>query len=52
MFKSIGFIGGGRVVRIILSGLERQEKWPGEEEANIRNMYRTKLQGLYSKLKG
>lgn len=24
----------------------------GEEEANIRNMYRTKLQGLYSKLKG
>ena len=24
----------------------------GEEEANIRTMYRTKLQGLYSKLKG
>ena len=24
----------------------------GEEETNIRNMYRTKLQGLYSKLKG
>jgi len=24
----------------------------GEEEANIRNIYRTKLQGLYSKLKG
>jgi hypothetical protein len=24
----------------------------GEEETNIRNIYRTKLQGLYSKLKG
>jgi pyrroline-5-carboxylate reductase len=24
----------------------------GEEEANIRNMYRTKPQGLYGKLKG
>jgi hypothetical protein len=24
----------------------------GEEEANIRNIYRTKLQGLYGKLKG
>jgi pyrroline-5-carboxylate reductase len=24
----------------------------GEEEATIRNMYRTKLQGLYNKLKG
>jgi pyrroline-5-carboxylate reductase len=24
----------------------------GEEEANIRNIYRVKLQGLYSKLKG
>jgi pyrroline-5-carboxylate reductase len=23
----------------------------GEEETNIRNMYRTKLQGLYGKLK-
>ena len=24
----------------------------GEEEANIRNIYRAKLQGLYNKLKG
>jgi len=24
----------------------------GEEEANIRNIYRIKLQGFYSKLKG
>ncbi len=30
MFKSIGFIGGGRVARIILSGLERKDKWPGK----------------------
>ena len=30
MFKSIGFIGGGRVTRIILSGLERKKKWPGK----------------------
>lgn len=30
MFKSIGFIGGGRVARIILSGLERKKKWPGK----------------------
>lgn len=30
MFKSIGFIGGGRITRIILSGLERKEKWPGK----------------------
>ena len=30
MFKSIGFIGGGRVARIILGGLERKEKWPGK----------------------
>ena len=30
MFKSIGFIGGGRIARIILSGLERKEQWPGK----------------------
>jgi pyrroline-5-carboxylate reductase len=30
MFKSIGFIGGGRISRIILSGLERKKKWPGK----------------------
>ena len=30
MFKSIGFIGGGRITRIILSGLERKKKWPGK----------------------
>jgi len=30
MFKSIGFIGGGRITRIILGGLERKEKWPGK----------------------
>ena len=29
MFKSIGFIGGGRVARIILGGLDRGKKWPG-----------------------
>jgi pyrroline-5-carboxylate reductase len=28
MFTSIGFIGGGRVARIILRGLERKNKWP------------------------
>ena len=30
MFKSIGFIGGGRITRIILGGLDRKEKWPGK----------------------
>jgi pyrroline-5-carboxylate reductase len=29
MVTSIGFIGGGRVAKIILSGLERMKKWPG-----------------------
>jgi pyrroline-5-carboxylate reductase len=29
MFKSIGFVGGGRVARIILGGFERKRKWPG-----------------------
>ena len=29
MFKSIGFIGGGRIARIILSGFDRKDKWPG-----------------------
>lgn len=28
MFKSIGFIGGGRITRIILGGFDRKEKWP------------------------
>ena len=30
MFKSIGFIGGGRVARIILGGFDRKKKWPGK----------------------
>ena len=30
MFKSIGFIGGGRITRIILGGFERKKKWPGK----------------------
>jgi len=30
MFKSIGFIGGGRITRIILGGLDRKDKWPGK----------------------
>jgi pyrroline-5-carboxylate reductase len=30
MFKSIGFIGGGRVVRIILGGFDRKRRWPGK----------------------
>jgi len=30
MFKSIGFIGGGRITRIILGGFDRIEKWPGK----------------------
>jgi pyrroline-5-carboxylate reductase len=30
MFKSIGFIGGGRVVRIMLGGFERKRRWPGK----------------------
>jgi len=30
MFKSIGFIGGGRITRIILGGFDRKEKWPGK----------------------
>jgi len=30
MFKSIGFIGGGRVTRIILGGLDREEKLSGK----------------------
>jgi len=37
MFKSIGFIGGGRITRIILGGFDRIDKWPGEvivSEAN------------------
>lgn len=29
MFKSIGFIGGGRVARIILGGFDRKRRWPG-----------------------
>jgi len=28
MFNSIGFIGGGRITRIILGGFDRKEKWP------------------------
>jgi pyrroline-5-carboxylate reductase len=30
MFKSIGFIGGGRVARIILGGFDRKRRWPGK----------------------
>jgi pyrroline-5-carboxylate reductase len=30
MFTSLGFIGGGRIAKIILSGLERKDKWPGK----------------------
>lgn len=30
MFKSIGFIGGGRVARIMLGGLNRKRRWPGK----------------------
>jgi pyrroline-5-carboxylate reductase len=29
MFKSIGFIGGGRIARIMLGGFDRKDKWPG-----------------------
>jgi pyrroline-5-carboxylate reductase len=29
MFKTIGFIGGGRIVRIILNGFDRKRRWPG-----------------------
>jgi pyrroline-5-carboxylate reductase len=38
MVTSIGFIGGGRITRIILGGLERKEKWPGKvivSDANV-----------------
>jgi pyrroline-5-carboxylate reductase len=30
MFKSIGFIGGGRVARIMLGGFNRKKRWPGK----------------------
>lgn len=30
MFKSIGFIGGGRVARIMLGGFNRKRRWPGK----------------------
>lgn len=30
MFKTIGFIGGGRVARIILGGFDRKRRWPGK----------------------
>jgi len=30
MVTSIGFIGGGRITRIILGGFDRKEKWPGK----------------------
>jgi pyrroline-5-carboxylate reductase len=30
MFKSIGFIGGGRITRIILGGFDRKKKWSGK----------------------
>ena len=59
MFKSIGFVGESTLKTMTDSGLSPMEvmdlipvKPLGEEESNIRNMYHTKLQGLYGKLKG
>jgi pyrroline-5-carboxylate reductase len=62
--KTIGFIGGGRVARIILGGFKKAGRMAaeevidlipvkplGEEKMTIRAMYSSKLRPLYEKLK-
>ena len=64
MFRSIGFIGGGRVTRILLGGWNLGHALPedvidlipvkplSDDEEAIREIYRSRLTPLYRKLKG
>ena len=52
--KSIGFIGGGRVARIILGGLKKAGRMPVQivaSDTNLDLLYKAKLTPLYEKLK-
>ena len=62
--QSVGFIGGGRVTGIFLEGWKRAGKMPGnivasdsnpdalaEMEAQVSEMYRTRLPSLFQKIK-
>ena len=46
--RSIGFIGDGRVARILLGGLERAGASPAT--CVVRDVYRTQLRALHDKL--